>query len=255
MHLSGLSVHWLLLLLGALGLLTASAAAQSDGLHRQFEVANEAYAQGRYEQAVETYQAILEAGSASGALYHNLGNAYVRLNRTGPAVWAYEKARQLHPEDPRLRHNLEYVRRRAGLSEVGLPPRGLAALIAGWSPLLLLGVGVLALAAGLLGAVFRAGPGQVLAGRRPSAWGPFAVGALLVVVAFGTSYVQAQDRRAVVLDETVPLRTAPSEGAAPDTTLRAGSMVEVRRRQGPWTRVVLRKQTVGWVSAQAVREL
>ena len=84
LHLSSLSSTCrLVLLTGGLGLLVASAAAQPDRLLRRFETANEAYAQGRYEQAVEGYRDILDAGYASVALYHNLGNAYVRLDRVG----------------------------------------------------------------------------------------------------------------------------------------------------------------------------
>jgi len=244
-----------LALVGGLLLIVATATAQPDRLRRRFAAANEAYTQGRYEQAVEGYQAVLDAGSASGALYHNLGNAYARLDRVGPAVWAYERARRLRPGDPRLRHNLEYVRRRAGLPPRGLPARGLAALVAGWSPLLLFGVGVLALGAGLLGAVFRGGPDQYLAWRMPSAWGLVAAGLLLVAVALGTSYVQAHERRAVVINETALLRTAPNETTAPDSTLREGTMVEVQAPQGPWRCVRLGDGTIGWLPADALNEV
>lgn len=243
------------MLVGGLLLVVASAAAQPDRPRDRFAAANEAYTQGRYEQAVESYQNILDAGYASGALYHNLGNAYARLDRVGPAVWAYERARRLRPGDPRLRHNLEYVRRRAGLPPQGLPPRGLAALVAGWSPLLLFGVGVLALGAGLLGAVFRAEPGQYLAWRLPSAWGPVAAGLLLVVVASGTSYIQAHERRAVVLPESVSLQAAPNETAASDSTLTGGAMVEIQTSQDQWRRVRLGDGTTGWVPADALNEV
>jgi len=245
----------LVLIVGALGLVAASAAAQPDSLRRQFEAANEAYAEGRYEQAVETYRTLLNGGHASAALYHNLGNAYVRLDRTGPAVWAYEKARHLRPDDPRLRHNLEYVRRRAGLPEVGLPPRGLAAVVAGWSPLLLFLGGVLLLSAGLVAAILRADADQYVAWRLPIAWGPIAAGLLLVVTALATSSLQAQDRRAVVMDETVSLRASPDQAAAADSTLTGGTMVEVRTSQSSWRRVRLGNGTVGWLPETALGEI
>lgn len=242
----------LVLLLGGLGLLTAPLRAQPDRLLRRFEAANEAYAQGEYEQAVDGYRAILDSGFASAALYHNLGNTYVRLDRVGPAVWAYERARQLRPDDPRLGHNLEYVRRRAGLPQIELPPRGLAALVGGWSPLLLFGIGVLVLGAGLLGAVFRAEPNQGLAWRSPVAGAAVGGGLVLVAVALGTSYVQAHERRAVVMPASVPLRTAPDDTAVPDTTIEAGTMLEIRVQKENWIRVRLRDQTDGWVPAGAV---
>lgn len=204
---------------------------------------------------METYRALLDDGYASAALYHNLGNAYVRLDRTGPAVWAYEKARHLRPDDPRLRHNLEYVRRRAGLPEVGLPPRGLAALVAGWPPLLLFLGGVLLLSAGLVAATLKADADWYAAWRLPIVWGPVAAGLLLVVTALGTSSLQAQDRRAVVMDETVSLRASPDDTAESDSTLKGGTMVEVWASQNSWRRVRLGDGTVGWLPETALSEI
>jgi tetratricopeptide (TPR) repeat protein len=242
-------------LFGILGLAAAPAGAQPDSLRRQFESANEAYAQGRYEHALETYRALLDAGYASAALYHNLGNTYVRLGRTGPAVWAYERGRTLRPDAPRLRHNLSYVRRRAGLPQVGLPPRGLAALVAGWSPLLLFVGGLLLLSAGLGGAAYDADQDRIVAWRTPLTWGPAAAGLLLAVVALGTSYVQAHDRRGVVMSETVSLRASPANTAPPDSTLPGGTMVELQASQGQWWRVRLGDGTTGWLPTDALDEV
>lgn len=256
MHLlRALFIYRLAFLASILVWIAAPATAQSDRLLQRFEAANEAYVQGKHEQAVETYRALLDAGHASAALYHNLGNAYVRLDRVGPAVWAYEKARRLRPDDPRLRHNLAYVRRRAGLPRIGLPPRGLAALVAGWSPLLLFVGGLLLLSAGLIGAALRAGTGRILAWRVPIAWGPVAAGLLLVTAALGTSYVQAHERRAVVMSEAAPLQSAPADTTASNSTLQEGTMVEVQVPQGQWRRVRLGDGTVGWLPAHALSEV
>lgn len=249
------SMRLLAVVLVGLGLIISPVWAQSASVAQQFEAANAAYAQGQYEEAVEKYRTILTDGYESAALYHNLGNAYVRLDRTGPAVWAYERARRLRPEDPRLQHNLEFVRSRTDLSRRGPPSRGLAALVAGWSPLLLFGIGVLALCIGGLAAVVWVDPEGTLVWRAPMAWGPMGVGLLLVAVAIGTSYVQAQERRAVVMDEAVPLRTAPADTADADTTLPAGTMVDLRTRHSEWWRVRLGDQTEGWIASPALGEI
>jgi tetratricopeptide (TPR) repeat protein len=245
----------LVLLVSGFGLMVASAGAQPDDLRRRFEAANEAYAEDRYEPAIDGYRSILDAGYASGALYHNLGNAYARLDRVGPAVRAYEKARQLRPSDPRLHHNLEHVRRRAGLPLQGLPPRGLTALVEGWSPLLLFGGGVLVLSIGGLAVVFRNEWLRHLGGSASVGWGLGSVGGLLIVVALGTSYVQDRERRAVVLEENAPLRAMPDGATAPDTTLPAGGMLEVQARRPDWIRVRLPDQTGGWVPTRAIGDV
>jgi tetratricopeptide (TPR) repeat protein len=245
----------LAILLAGLALIGAPLSAQPASVSQQFDAANEAYAQGRYGEAVEGYRDILDAGHASAALYHNLGNAYVRLDRVGPAVWAYERGRRLRPDDPRLRHNLDYVRRRAELPRSSLPPRGLAALVAGWPPLLLFGLGVLVLCGGVLGTVLRAAPGRLLAWPSPGEWGAVGGGLLLVAVALGTSYVQAQERRGVVMEAAVPLRTAPTDSVAADTTLRPGTMLDLRARRGDWTRVRLGDRSEGWVATRQIGDV
>ncbi|MEF8816773.1 MAG: SH3 domain-containing protein [Salinibacter sp.] len=242
-------------LLGGLGLIVSPAGAQPASVAQGFAEANEAYAHARYEEAADTYRALLDSGHASAALYHNLGNAYVRLGRTGLAVWAYERGRRLRPEDRRLQHNLEYVRRRAELPRRGPPPTGLGALVAGWSPLALFGLGVLAMCAGGFGAVVRAGPNHGAAWPTPAVWGAMGAGLLLVAVALGTSYVQAQERRAVVMDASVPLRAAPADTAAVDTTLRSGMLVAPAAERNGWVRVRLGDRTEGWVGARALKEI
>jgi hypothetical protein len=78
---------------------------------------------------------------------------------------------------------------------------------------------------------------------------------LLVFVAMGTSYVQVHERRAVVLNRDVPLRTSPDEAAVPDTTLPAGAMLEVRTRRTEWVQVRLLNRTVGWMPARALGDV
>jgi hypothetical protein len=245
----------LTVVLAGLGLIASPARAQPASVSQRFEAAREAYTQARYSAAVEEYRAILDSGYASVALYHNLGNAYARLDRTGPAVWAYERGRRLQPEDPRLQHNLEHVRRRAELPRRGPPPDGLAALVARWSPVVPFGIGVLALCGGGLGAGVWAGPGRSIAWRTPMAWGAMAMGGVLVVVALGTSYVQAQERRAVVMDAAVPLRASPTDTAAADTTLHSGTMVVPQTERDGWAHVRLGDRTEGWVAVRALKDV
>lgn len=233
----------------------SDALAQPDSLTPRFERANEAYQDGRYEQAAKIYRRIVEAGYGSLALYHNLGNAYVRLDSTGAAVWSYQKALQLDPGNRRVRHNLEFVRHREGLPVGGLPPRGVAALVSGWPTTLLFVLGLLLLASVVVIGVFRAEDEQVFHFRDPLVWGPFILGVLLVVAALGASYLKTYDRRAVVTGDQTAIRPTGNEKASPDTTIRAGSMVEVRTQDGSWIRVRLGDGSVGWVPSRNIRDL
>jgi tetratricopeptide (TPR) repeat protein len=250
-------MRWLLLLaLGAA--LPAGAAAPPDSLDRIYEQATAAYQQGRYARAADRYRAILETGYASGALHYNLGNAYVRLDRLGPAIRHYEKARRLWPDDPRLRHNLEQARRRAGVYPERLgqgPPRTLVDLVRAWPAGLLLGTGALLLGGGLVAAVVGTRPDRPDGWRRLVVWGPVAGGLLLAAAALAASYAQSLRGRAVVVADTVAVRAAPRAEAPPDTTLPEGALVEVRHRPAQWRAVRLADGTTGWVPARALGDV
>lgn len=75
-----------------------------------FEAANEAYAAGNYEEAVDQYEQILANGETSAALHYNLGNAYYKLDRVAPSIYHYEKALQLKPGDEDIRNNLTFAK-------------------------------------------------------------------------------------------------------------------------------------------------
>jgi tetratricopeptide (TPR) repeat protein len=248
-------MRWFFLVLGGVALLAPPAAAQPDSLRRPFEAANAAYEQGRYARAAAAYRAILGTGYESGALHYNLGNAYVRLDRLGQAIRSYEKARRLRPGDPRLQHNLEQARRRAGVYPGRLPPRGFVGLVAGWSPLALFVAGWLLLIGGGTVAVGGERPGVSGTLRHPLVWGPVAGGLLLVAVALGTSYIQSTQQRAVVVAGQAPLRAAPTPTAVSDTTLPEGTLLGVRARRAQWTEVRLADGTVGWVPARALGDV
>jgi hypothetical protein len=248
-------MRWLLVFLGGLGLLARPAAAQPDSLHHRFEAAARLQAQGQYVQAVDAYRALLDEGHASGPLYYNLGNAYARLDQWGQAVRYYEKARPLRPGDPRLAHNLEQVRRRAGVYPTVLPPRGLPGVVQGVSPLALFLAGWLLLSSGLAVVVAWAGPGRAVPWRHPLVWGPVAGGLLFVGLALGTSALQSQERRAVVVATQAPLRSAPLPTAAADTSLPEGAMLSVQGRRAQWTEVRLGDGTVGWVPTPALGDI
>jgi tetratricopeptide (TPR) repeat protein len=84
-----------------------------------FAAGNQAYLQGQYDRALALYgQAAVEKGY-SPALLYNMGNCFARLDKTGPAVLAYERTLLLDPGDRDARANLALVRSRAHLPDPG----------------------------------------------------------------------------------------------------------------------------------------
>ncbi len=86
-----------------------------------FYNANALYEKGEYDKAIDDYMSIVDGGLESGALYYNLGNSFLKLNKVGYAVYWYEKARRLIPRDSDLKANLDYARTLAGTVEYPEP--------------------------------------------------------------------------------------------------------------------------------------
>lgn len=75
-----------------------------------FYKAVELYEEGKYQEAINQYKVLEDAGNVSGALYYNIANAYVKAGQLGKAILYYERARRLIPRDPDVRANYQYAR-------------------------------------------------------------------------------------------------------------------------------------------------
>ncbi len=73
-------------------------------------LANILYENGRYSEASQTYQQLIEQGYIDSALFYNLGNAYYRQDNLSKAILNYERAAYLSPRDENIQANLAYAR-------------------------------------------------------------------------------------------------------------------------------------------------
>ena len=72
--------------------------------------ADKAYQENDFASAIEQYEAILDAGQESAAIYYNLGNSYYKSENIAKAILNYERALLLHPGDADTRFNLELAK-------------------------------------------------------------------------------------------------------------------------------------------------
>lgn len=75
-----------------------------------FEQGNALYNEGKFNEAILNYDAILDTEKHSAELYFNLGNAHYKLNNIAPSIYYFEKALQLDPNDKEILHNLAFAR-------------------------------------------------------------------------------------------------------------------------------------------------
>ncbi len=75
-----------------------------------FSAANKLYAEGKFSDAANAYETILQTGGQSPALLFNYGNAEFKSGNLGKAIAAYRRAELLSPRDAEIRANLDFVR-------------------------------------------------------------------------------------------------------------------------------------------------
>lgn len=216
-----------------------------------FHRANEAYGQGRFEDAVRGYSGLIAGGLENGALWHNLGNAYVRSGQHGRAIASYLRARALLPRDGDLAANLAVARQKA---RDETPPA--AATL--WRTLLfwhfeasLAELVWVALAANAIG--WGAGLARLRTEREAFGW--LAALAFVVLLGAGGSAlvrVYWPARVAVVTVEEADVRSAPDQTAVTLFRLHEGAEVRVLAAEQGWIKVELGEERRGWVEPEAV---
>ena len=84
-------------------ILVSSAQAQNSPIQE----ANDLYQKGEYDEAIKSYEFVLETHIEAPEIYFNLANSYYKTGQIAPAILNYERAKLLSPEDEDIQYNLK----------------------------------------------------------------------------------------------------------------------------------------------------
>ncbi len=87
--------------------------ARADFLDQAWKRGNQAYLRGDYAAAAAAYEQLDKQHVVSADLYYNMGVTYFRQGRLGHAIWAFERALVVAPDDEDARFNLNQARKLA----------------------------------------------------------------------------------------------------------------------------------------------
>ena len=214
--------------------------------------ANTAYDAGEYGKALETYKALAER-HGSGALYYNLGNAYLRTGHLGEAIAAYRRGQYLEPRNQDIRANLAFARKSAGDALKPATPSVIQRTLFFWhyalSPgELLMGLLLFNVSFWLLwGLRLRFSASEILR------W--LSVATLLATFLLGGSFLIHRffpERAAVVTASQANIYSGTSTDTVVRFQLHAGAEVSVVDRHDAWVRIRLPDGKDGWAEAEAL---
>jgi tetratricopeptide (TPR) repeat protein len=104
--------------LAVCGLFCAGAAPVLASEDPAFAGANQAYSEGRFQDAIEGYQNLVRSGRWSANLFYDLGNAWFRAGDLGQAILNYQRALALDAHHPEAEANLRLARDEAHALEL-----------------------------------------------------------------------------------------------------------------------------------------
>jgi tetratricopeptide (TPR) repeat protein len=218
-----------------------------------FEKANQAYGEGRFQEAVDGYQSLVQAGRFSANLFYDLGNAQFRLGNFGEAILSYERALALEPRHPESEANLQLARDEARALELRKTPiekyldtgtpiqYSIAASVAFWFALFV--------------------TARLFFARRRS-FGQMALIALSLLVFAGAVFAlytmengSKGSALAIVTGKEVQARPATAESASSVLALPPGSEIKVLSERGGWIYAALPNDLRGWIPSKAVERV
>jgi tetratricopeptide (TPR) repeat protein len=220
-----------------------------------------AYQSGNFQAAEQYYIKILNSGIANASVYYNLGNVFFKQKRMGEAVYYWEKARQLLPNDRDIRENLELANLllvdRIEAPEDPLPVKILGKItglltISQESTILL----ILFFVANILFFVY------LRTGNSRSAYrmllGCFATGLLFLIVAGSLSwkvYHNSYIKEGIVVEQKVDVRSGPGSENITVFTIHEGIKVRVHQTGNGWHQISLPNGWSGWLPQNNLRML
>ena len=226
-----------------------------------FETGNALYKKGQYEQAIDAYNTVLGSKMQSAELYYNIANCYYKLNKVAPAIYNYEKALILSPNNTDVINNLKFAQKRT-VDEVKVIPKvGFEKLLRDFTAIynydkwawltitfsvlfLLSFIGYYFSAASVLKRVFFVSMFLML------------VFVLISVSAamFEKNYA-VNERPAIVFADRTEVKSEPRNKGNKVIDLHEGTKVYVKKVEGRWKKVQLTDGTIGWIESEAIREV
>ncbi|WP_372752820.1 tetratricopeptide repeat protein [Mariniflexile sp.] len=239
-------------------LLNISVFAQNNAI---FESANALYNEGKYAEAIDKYNAILDTKNHSAELYFNLGNAHYKLNHIAPSIYFYEKALKLAPNDADIENNLAFARNMTIDAIDVIPEAGLAKLLNntantftydGWSKISIAFVFCFV----ILFLIYYFA--YTTLRKRLAFLGSLAslmFMCISLLFAFHKFNLDKRDRPAIVFAKESIIKSAPNNRSEESFRLHEGTKVQILDTLNSWKKIKLQDGKMGWIPTEDLKAL
>ena len=245
-----------LLILFLFSLVFSGYAQNSDALWSE---GNTAYAEGRYAEAVTTYDSILRSGKQSAMLYYNLGNAYFKQGKIGLALVNLYRAERLAPDNEDIKYNIKIVSTYAQDKIEQVPEffvnRWVRTLRSALSSNLWAAISLVTMAIALVGIIIYMFGQRI--GLRKVGFFSGVFGLIIFVVSFEFAIKSRNEiikpTHAIIVNSAVAVKASPDNGSKDVFVLHEGTSVRVVRTLDKWSEITIADGNKGWLNSNSYR--
>lgn len=226
-----------------------------------FEQGNTLYNEGKYEEAIEKYEAVLNTKQHSAELYFNLGNSHYKLNNVAPCIYYYEKALQLKPNDKEIKNNMSFARNMTIDAIDKVPEVGFSRIFKNvinkassdtWAKIAIAGVLVFV----FLFLLYRFA--QVTTQKRiafiVSVFSLFVAGFSLLM-AFQKDNIESKNNPAIVFAQESKVKADPNNASEELFRLHEGTKIQILEAYKDWYKIEIADKTSGWIPQDDIKAL
>ena len=227
---------------------------------QRFEQANLLFNQSKYTEAARTYQQLLDEGHAQKELFFNAGNAWYKAGKTGQAIYSYEKALQLSPNDAAVKHNLAIANQKVNGFVEELP---MVFFQQWWLQLQHLhkangwAIGTVVLFWVLIAGILL---NSFIPGWRNKflRWGTYVIGVLCLLyllMAVDTYLSSNNHESGIVMNSNIKAKTSPDENSRDAFEVGEGMKVHITDATADFCKIELADGKNGWISCAYIKRL
>uniref|UniRef100_UPI00404B21C0 tetratricopeptide repeat protein n=1 Tax=Flavobacterium sp. TaxID=239 RepID=UPI00404B21C0 len=226
-----------------------------------FDQANDAYKKGNYEQATDLYRQIIADGKQSCDLYYNLGNAYFKQDSLAQAIYFYEKALLISPNDKDMQNNLAFAKTKTIDAIEELPKVGFNKLMHNFTGSFHFNTwGKFAIVWGFVFVLFFIGYyfSDKTFNKRLFFVGMFVIPFFLISSLFAgwfEKYLHELENPAIIFEPVLSVKNEPRNKSTEAFQLHEGTKVYVLEELDGWYRIKLSDDNEGWIPIESVKEI
>jgi tetratricopeptide (TPR) repeat protein len=226
-----------------------------------FDKGNDAYQKGNYEDAISHYQKVIANNQESCDLYFNLANAHFKLNHVAEAIYYYEKALLISPNDEDIQNNLAFAKTKTIDDIKVLPKVGFEKWVQKITASFHFNTwGYIAVGFSILFFLFFLGYyfSETSLSKRIYFVGLFILPFLAILsisAGFFEQYMDQKEQPAIVFTSVVFVKNEPREKATEAFVLHEGAKVFILETLDDWRKIQLTDETEGWIQETHLKEI